>query len=308
LRRDEAELRAELAEDRTRLLEVRSRRVPPGKDTKVLTSWNGLMLAPLAEATPTLGDERYVAAARKAAGFLLDRMRTPDGRLLHSYKDEQARFNGYLDDYACLIDGLTRLFEVTGEPRWVEAALSLAGVMLDEFADPDGGGFFYTGRSHEALIARQKDAYDNATPSGNAMAATALLRLGAITGRDRLLSAGRETLQALHLLLEQSPRAAGQSLIALDFLLGSRREFAIIAGQDEQEFRRTLSALYARFLPHKVVSVVPPGQPPAIGELVPLLADRPAVSGRTTTYICEHYTCQAPVVGVEGLEDALKPE
>ena len=104
-------------------------------------------------------------------------MRTRDGRLLHTYKDGQAKFNGYLDDYANLIDGLTRLFEALGEPRWIEAALDLRRVMIDEFADAEHGGFFYTGKSHEALIARQKDAYDNATPSGNAH------------GRDRACSA-----------------------------------------------------------------------------------------------------------------------
>ena len=159
-------------------------------DTKVLTSWNGLMIAPLADGAAILDDDRYVEAARRAAAFVLDRMRAEDGRLLHSYKDGQAKFNGYLDDYANLIDGLTHLYEATGEPRWIEAALELAGVMIEEFHDRDGGGFFYTGTSHEELIARQKDAYDNATPSGNAMAATALLRLGALTGRDDLTELG----------------------------------------------------------------------------------------------------------------------
>ena len=126
------------------------------KDTKVLTSWNGLMLAPMAEGARVLGDERYLEAARKAAAFLLDRMVGPDGRLLHSYKDGQAKFNGYLDDYANLIDGLTRLYEATGEPRWIEASLSLADRMIVEFLDADAGGFFYTGVGHEALIARTK--------------------------------------------------------------------------------------------------------------------------------------------------------
>ena len=150
------------------------------------------MIAALAVAGRALKDPRYLDAAARAAGFILDRMRGEGGRLLHTYKDGQAKLNAYLDDYANLIDGLTRLYEATGEPRWIDAALDLARVMIDEFADAEQGGFYYTGKSHEALIARTKDLFDNATPSGNAMAATALLRLGALTGRDDLRQAGRQ--------------------------------------------------------------------------------------------------------------------
>jgi uncharacterized protein YyaL (SSP411 family) len=305
LGRDEAELRRALDEDRRKLLAVRDRRVPPGKDTKVLTSWNGLMIGPLAEASRILADERYLEAARRAAGFLLDRMRTSDGRLLHSYKDGQAKFNGYLDDYANLIDGLTRLFEASGEARWVEAALDLCRVMTAEFADAENGGFFYTGKNHEALIARQRDAFDNATPSGNAMAATALLRLAALTGREELQTAGRKTLESVQYVMEQAPMAAGQSLVALDFLLAAPQEFAVVAGGDLEEYRAVLGALWGRFLPHKVVA--PAASPPAaeLVRLVPLLADRPARDGRTTTYICERFACRAPVAGIAGLEAAL---
>jgi uncharacterized protein YyaL (SSP411 family) len=305
LGRPEDELHAALAEDRARLLAVRDRRIPPGKDTKVLTSWNGLAIGPLAEASRVLKDERYLGAARKAAGFLLDRMRTPEGRLLHSYKDGQAKFNGYLDDYANLIDGLTRLFEASGEARWIESALELSQVMIAEFADPDAGGFFYTGKSHEALIARQRDAFDNATPSGNAMAATALLRLAALTGRGDLEAAGRKTLESVQYVMEQAPMAAGQSLIALDFLLAAPQEFAVVAGSDTGEYRAALEAIAARFLPHKVTA---PAAAPPLAELVrnvPLLADRPAREGRVTTYICERFACREPVVGVDGLEGAL---
>jgi len=301
LGRPEEDLRRDLAADRARLLEARAGRIPPGKDTKILTSWNGLMLAPLAEGSLILGEPRYAEAAAKAAAFLLDRMRTPDGRLLHSHKDGQARFNAYLDDYADLIDGLTRLFEVTGEPRWIEAALDLAGVMIAEFHDPAKGGFFFVGESHEPLIVRQKDAYDNATPSGNAMAATALARLAALTGRADLGDLARSTLQAARLVLERAPAAAGQSLIALDFLLAPARQYAVISGGDPEELRSALEAIHSRFLPGKVVAPAPGAVSPELARLVPLLADRPAKDGRVTTYICEDFACQAPVVGVEAI-------
>ncbi|CAN5880482.1 thioredoxin domain-containing protein [soil metagenome] len=307
LGREPAELALDLSEDRTALREARNHRIAPGKDTKALTSWNGLMIAAMAEGSRVLHDPRYLEAARRASGFLLDHNRTEDGRLLHSYKDGRARFNGYLDDYSCFIDGLTRLYEACGDPRWLASAIDLAGVMLSEFEDTERGGFYYTGHRHEALITRQKDAYDNATPSGTAMAATALARLGALTGRNDLTEAARRTLQSIRMILEKAPAAAGQSLIALDFLLGSPKEFAVIRGNDPGEFDRTMEAIHSRFLPHKVVAPSPP-EPARLAEVVgltPLLAERTARDGHTTVYICENFACRAPVVGVEGVRAAL---
>ena len=305
LARDPSTLQADLAESRAQLFAARERRIHPGKDTKILTSWNGLMLAALAEAGAILNQPRYVEAARRAADFLLQTMRTPEGRLLRTSRDGQAKLNAYLDDYANLIDGLTRLFEATGEARWIEAALELTATLVDEFHDADKGGFFYVGRSHEALIARQKDAYDNATPSGNAMAATALARLAALTGRDDLATLARSTVQSVHLVMERMPTAAGQSLIALDFLLAPAREFAVIAGADPTALPAALAVIARQFDPHKVVAPAPSAVSPRLAEFVPLLADRPARDGQVTTYVCENFACQAPLVGVESLEQSL---
>jgi uncharacterized protein YyaL (SSP411 family) len=305
LGRDEAELRSELASSRAKLLTVRNRRMPPAKDTKVLVSWNGLMIAALAEGGRIIPDQRYLDAASHASSFILDRMRRDDGRLLHTYKDGQAKLDAYLDDYASLIDGLTRLYEATGEPRWIEAALELAEIMIGEFADRDQGGFFFTGNRHESLIARPKDVHDNATPSGNGLAATCLIRLGALTGRDSLTEAGRSALLAVGVMLEREPAAAGQSLIALDFLLGPIREFAVIAGADTAEFRTVLETIATPFLPHKITAPATPEQTARLAAKLPLLTDRPARDNRTTTYICEGSACQPPVVGLEGLGAAL---
>jgi uncharacterized protein YyaL (SSP411 family) len=305
LGRDEKELRAELAGGRAKLLSARDERVPPAKDTKVLTSWNGLMIASLAEGGRILKDERYIDAARRAASFILERMRRDDGRLLHTYKDNLAKLDAYLDDYADLIDGLTRLYEATGEPLWIDSALRLARIMIDEFGDQEQGGFFFTGNQHEALIARQKDVYDNATPSGNGMAATALLRLGALTGRDDLTEAGRRALESVYEVLEHQPAAAGQSLIALDFLFGPVQEFAVIAGSEPAEYRAVLEAVATPFHPHKVVAPATPAQAAWLTDQVPLLASRPVRDGKTTTYICEHFACREPVIGVAGVESAL---
>jgi uncharacterized protein len=303
--RNQRELEAELASSRAILLAAREKRIPPAMDTKVLVSWNGLMIAALAEGGRVLADERYLRAAENAAGFILDKMRKEDGRLLHTFKDGQAKLDAYLDDYAGLIDGLTRLYEATGAPRWIEAALNLAAILIDEFADREQGGFYFTGRHHEVLITRQKDVHDNATPSGNGLAATALLRLGALTGRADLTAFGKQTLESIEAVLEREPAACGQSLIALDFLLGRVTEFAVIAGEDPIENRTVLEAIASSFRPHRVVAPATAKEVAALADTVGLLADRPARDRRTTTYICENFVCQAPVVGVEGLKSAL---
>ena len=243
LARDQGELEAELASSRTLLLAARQKRVPPAMDTKVLVSWNGLMIAALAEGGRILSDERYTGAAERAGSFILEHMRQNDGRLLHTFKDGQAKLDAYLDDYSSLIDGLTRLYESTGEPRWIQSALELAAIMIDEFGDAEQGGFYFTGRRHEALIARQKDIHDNATPSGSGLAATALLRLGALTGRVDLTSAAKAALESIQSVLEREPAACGQSLIALDFLLGTVTEFAVIAGPDTAVTRAVLDSI-----------------------------------------------------------------
>ena len=266
-------LRADLAADRAKLFAARERRIPPGKDTKVLTAWNGLMLAAMADGSRALRDARYLEAAKKSAAFFLDTMRREDGRLWHGFKDGQTKHNGYLDDYACLIDGLTRLFEATGERRWLTGAIELAEVMIGEFSDRDAGGFFFTGNRHEALIARQKDIHDNATPSGNGMAATAPPAAGGRGGTRGFRGRwGDRHSQAARSVLEQMPTAAGQSLSVLDFLIGPTREFAVVSNGDAAEFAGVLEAIAAKFLPTKVVA---PNPGPLVAPIVPLLADRP---------------------------------
>ena len=306
LGRDEAGLQAELDESRRALLEVRERRVPPGKDEKVLASWNGLMIAAMAEGANALIDPRYLEAARSASRFILDTMRDEDGRLLHSYKDDRPRFAGCLDDYANFADGLTRLFENGGGSEFILAAIDLSERMIAEFRDEEDGGFYFTGSDHESLIARPKDAIDNATPASNAMAATALLRLAALTGRADFEEAGAGALKSARGLIERAPSAAGQSLIALDFHLGPPREAAVIAGDDPAEYRAVLAAIGERFEPGLVVA--PAAEPPAerLVKAVPLLESRRSVEGRATTYVCERFACKAPVVGVEGTIRALE--
>jgi len=297
------DLRRQLAEDRAALLEARQRREPPFKDTKVLAAWNGLMIAALARGARAFDEPRYLQAATAAARFVLERMRAEDGRLLRSWKDGQAKHHAYLDDYANMIDGLTNLYEMTGDPAWLRGALELADGMTERFQDAEEGGFFYTARDHEALISRTKDAIDNATPSGNAMAATALARLAALTGRDNLEDRAWETLRTVRAVMERAPTAAAQSLIALDFLTGGRREIVVLEGDDPDEFRSVMSRLAAHFEPRAVVAPRP-ARAEGADALVPLFEGRTALEGRTTIFVCERGTCKQPV-GPDQLDEAL---
>jgi uncharacterized protein YyaL (SSP411 family) len=301
----EPELRDFLAECRRRLFAVREGRVRPGRDDKMLTAWNGLMIAALARAAWTLDKPEYAAAAARAADFILTKMRTPDGRLLRTYSSGSApKLNAYLEDYAYLLDGLVELYEATFDPKWIHSVLDVAGVMVDQFWDAAEGGFFYTGRDHEALIARGKDPHDNATPSGNAVAATALLRLAALTGRADLRDKAEATLRLYAGLMAQHPTAAGQMLIALDFHLGPAQEVAIVGDPNAEETRRVLRAARAPFAPGRVVALKS-----AAGDVgtVALLADKTA-QGAVTTYICQNFACQAPLVGAEAAEQVLRGE
>jgi len=305
---EEGKLSEVVARCRQKLFAVRSKRIPPGRDDKVLVSWNGMMISAFATGSQVLGDEHYADAARAAVDFLLRTMRTRGGTLLHSYKDGQARFNAYLDDYACLIDGLTDLYQATFEPNYLDDAVALAEKMIALFHDDKKQGFFYTSSDHEELIARNKEAHDGSTPSGNSMAAWALMRLGRLCGRADFEMTAVSTLEFLSTVLSQSPTAAAQALLALDFLLGPTQEVAIVDGTRPEETCEVLQALHRRFLPNKIVvrktATMTDDQVPA--PLAPLLMGKVSRGGNATIYLCDHGTCGLPVVGVKGLEEALQ--
>jgi uncharacterized protein YyaL (SSP411 family) len=192
----ETEIRSTLAQSKKKLLDARGRRVWPGRDDKVLTAWNGLMIDALANAGMILEKPAYIEAAQRAADYILTWMRRPDGRLLRtSMAGAKPKLNAYLEDYAFLLNALVSLYEASHAAQWIESALDLARVMIDQFWDPAGGGFFFTGRDHEPLIARTKDPQDSSIPSGNSMAVMGLLRLSRLTGRPELREKGETTLR-----------------------------------------------------------------------------------------------------------------
>ncbi len=282
------EERKDWAQARERLFSVRQHRVPPGRDDKVLTSWNGLMLAALAEAARTLRQDDYHVAAVRAADFLLHHLRRADGRLWHVWRDGQARINGYLEDYADLMEGLLELYQTTFEPRWFVAAQELAEVVLARFSAPDGG-FFDTSDDHESLIVRPRQLQDNATPSGGAMAATALLRLAGLAAEPRFAEAARAALSSMQPLLSRYPLGFSQWLIALQYDQGRPREVAIVGDLQDDRTRALLDAYLSGYRPHQVVAVG------TEGEGVPLLRGRHLVDGRPAAYVCVDGTCRPPV-------------
>ncbi|TWU27489.1 thioredoxin domain-containing protein [Bythopirellula polymerisocia] len=302
LGRDPADLRHELAASREKLFAAREERIHPHKDDKVLVAWNGLMIEALAAAGAVLGEKKYLAAAEKAADFLLSELRDADGRLLHTWRDGQAKVSAYLDDYSYLANGLITLYEATFMARYLEEAITLMDVVLERFADEGEGGFFFTADDQEQLLVRNKDFTDNAVPSGNAMAACALVKLGKLTGSERYLTVATRTVQTPAELVKRYPSATAQTLLAVDLLVGPTYEMVLAADLESEESEHVLSEIHSRFLPNKVLAFAT--EEPLL-QLAELLRGKTVLGDAPTLYICEGFTCQAPAQGKEEILHAL---
>jgi uncharacterized protein YyaL (SSP411 family) len=297
------EQRPALAEARRKLFAAREKRVHPDRDEKILTSWNGLMLAAFAEAARYLDRDDYRLVAERNAGFLLRELRQETGRLLRSWKDGKSKLNGYLEDYAYLIEGLLELYQTTFDPRWFVVAQELADTMLEHFADSEGL-LYDTSDDHETLITRPCDLQDNATPSGNAMAVTAMLKLAGFTHDLRYVDIAHRALAQMQPMMSQYPLGFGQWLQALAYALSKPREIAIVGQPDSADTQALLNVVCDGYQPFHVVAL---GTPDVGGvAVVPLLQDRGLVNGQATAYVCRDFVCQAPVTDPEGLESLLE--
>ncbi|HZY66026.1 MAG TPA: thioredoxin domain-containing protein [Rubrobacteraceae bacterium] len=297
------DLRGRIAEARSKLFAVRKQRVRPGRDDKVLAAWNGLMLRSFALAARVLSRDDYREVAEKNAAFLLEKLKS-DGRLRRSYKDGRARFNGYLEDYAMVADGLVALYEATFEPRWLAEADSLCGAVFELFWDAGSGTFYDTPADHEELVTRPRDIYDNATPAGTSVAVDVLLKLALLLDRNDYRQRAETVLGNLSGGLEKLPGAFGRLLSALDFHLSRPREVAIIGEPGAADTRTLVDTVYSRYLPNKVVAGRAEDDEEPAG-LIPLLADRSARNGAATAYVCEGYACQSPTTKSEELAEQL---
>ncbi|MCH2113747.1 MAG: thioredoxin domain-containing protein [Pirellulales bacterium] len=302
LGREPEELKRELRDSRAKLFAAREKRVHPHKDDKVIVAWNGLMIDAMARAGVVLREPKYLEAAEKAADFLLTHLRSEEGRLLHTWRRGQAKLPAYLDDYTCLANGLVSIYEANFSSRHLDEAIKLMDIVLDKFGDSEAGGFFFTADDHEKLIVRSKEIFDNAVPSGNAMAATVLARLAKLTGDSKYHEASRQTMLAAASLMRRAPSATSQTLIAVDFELGPTFEMVLAADFQEPSGREVLADLQARYLPNKVLAVASATPSTA---LVDLLRGKEMLGGAPTLYICEGFTCQAPAQGPEEIDHVL---
>jgi uncharacterized protein len=286
-----------------RLFEAREARVHPATDDKVLAAWNGLAISALAEAGRSFGEPRYVDAALAAAGFVLEAL-ADDGRLLRSWRDGRKGGPGYLDDHAAMADACLTLYETTFDLRWLREARRLAGAMVELFADPGGDGFYQTGRDAERLVVRPRELFDNAVPAGSSVAADVLQRLGRLTGDPDTERAGLDALRPVLGVLGRAPTGFGHALGAADFALSRVREVAVVGRPGAEDTQALLATVWGTYQPNRVVAAAAPDDRAAQGE-VPLLADRPALEGRATAYVCEHFVCQLPVTEPEALAAQL---
>ncbi|MBI1850380.1 MAG: thioredoxin domain-containing protein [Planctomycetes bacterium] len=295
LKSSEPAVEAVLARGRKKLFELRSHRVAPGRDDKVLTAWNGLMISAMAQAYVVLGDARDLAAAERAARFVLREMRDR-GRLLRTHKDGKSHVVGYLEDDAFFAAALLDLVEATFDPTWLAEAQTLVDGMLERFGD-DGGALFFTAKDGEALLTRTRMLFDNATPAGNSIAAMTLLRLATFTGERRYRERAEAILRAPGPYYDKAAAAFCWLLAALDYALDQPKEIAIAGEAAKPETQALLRAVRTPFTPNKVVALATPD----LARLVPWLAGKTLVKGKPAAYVCIEGTCKSPITDPSSL-------
>ncbi len=298
------ELLDTVARARPLLYEARSKRVPPGLDDKVLTAWNGMMISAMAEGARILGENRYLVAAEEAADFLLRTLSRPDGGLYRTYRAGHAHLRACLEDYAYLAEGLIDLYEAGGHEGFLTEAARLAERILGDFADEEHGGFFTTAKDHEALIVRSREGPDGATPSGNAVAASALARLSFHFAREDFREAAIRAVRAYGRQIARFPRAFAKSLAVADLLLTGPVELAFVGSPGEPGYESLRAAASRQYLPGRIIAHNddPAGPPPQH----PLLAGKMLVNDRAALYICRNFACQTPVTEPEQVGEAFR--
>ena len=302
LRMDVSELETLLADGKQKLFEAREKRIKPGLDDKILTSWNGIMIRGMAMGYQLTGKSEYLEACEKSAEFVLTVLSQDNGLLLRTHRDGKSHLNAYLEDYSYFIAGLIALYEASFEPRWLTEAERLAHIMIDQFGDDAGDGFFFTGKAHETLIVQSKSAYDGATPSGASMAIHSLLRLAKHLDNPEFHDKAVETLLLYFHQMERMPSGSGQLLCELAFLLSTPKEIAIVGRKEDAKTEAMLTALHGTYQPNKIVAL----SESADGQMLPLLTGKTQVDNTATVYVCENYVCQAPTTNVEAFVELLQ--
>jgi uncharacterized protein YyaL (SSP411 family) len=294
---------------RQMLYGIREKRIHPFKDDKILTDWNGLMIAAFAKAAAALGEPQYALAAKNAVDFIWDKLRDKDGRLLKRYRDEEAGLPAHLDDYAFLVWGLLELYEAEFDPEYLQRAINLNALMLKEFWDPQNGGLFFTAEGQTDLIVRSKEIYDGAIPSGNSVAAFNLLRIGRMTSNPDLEDKARLIGSAFSNQVRSVPMGHTQLLSAMLFAFGPAYEVVITGETKAADTVAMLEALNLNYHPHKVTLFRPLiSQKPSITELAEFTESQTPIDGKATAYVCKDFTCSAPTTDINEMLELLKTE
>jgi len=302
----EQELQELLEIIRQRLLSYREKRVHPDKDDKILTDWNGLMIAALAKGAQAFNEPNYAEVAKRAADFINTRMCTSSGRLLHRYRNGEAAILSCVDDYAFFIWGLLELYEATFDIRYLETSLGLNGDFLKHFWDEYNGGFYSTPDDGEELLLRQKEIYDGAVPSGNSVAMSNLLRLGRMTARQEFEEKAARISSAFSKGIKESPSAHTQLMSSLDFALGPAYEIVIACNSQDRDTRDMVEALRRQFIPNKVVLFNPIEQGPTkINQLAEFTKDLHSIDGKATAYVCSDYNCKLPTTDISNMLELI---
>ena len=286
------------------LYEARRQRVPPALDDKIITSWNGMMLSAMAEAARVFSDIRYLQQATLTADYLLRYHAKPDGRLLRTSRAGRAHLDAYLEDYAYLAEGLVDLYEAGAAESYLHFAAQLADHLITDFQDEEQGGFFTTSKQHELLILRHREGTDGATPSANAVAASALARLSFHFDRDDWRSAATAAVRTYGKQMTRYPRAFAKSLAVVDFLTEGPVELALVGDATQDTLGLLRHAVAQCYLPNHIIATGSSLTPSAL----PLLKDRPTVSGMPTLYICRNYTCRQPIIDPHAVAEALQTD
>jgi uncharacterized protein YyaL (SSP411 family) len=301
-----AELKNLFEDARERLFAERERRIHPLKDDKILTSWNGLMIAAMAKAYQALGNQAYVDAAESAANFILDNLKKDRHRLFRRYRDGDVAYPGYLDDYSNFVWGLIELYAATFETSYLEEAINLNQTMIDLFWDESYGGLFYSGKDNEVLIKQSKEIYDGAIPSSNSVAALNLVRLGHITGDRDLVDRAEQLTGTFAKRIKAYPSAYTHFLAALDFIIGPSHEIVIVESQNGKSSQSIVEAIHRQFAPNKVLLLRPADrQKDRIAALAPFIKELGPQGDRPAVHICEHQSCQQTVTQADQIEVAL---
>ncbi|MDF2571333.1 MAG: Cellobiose 2-epimerase, partial [Sporomusa sp.] len=303
------ELDTQMAEAREKLYQVREQRVHPFKDDKVLTAWNGLMIAALAKAARVLQREDYTQAAERACDFVFAKLTAEDGkRLLARYRGGDAAYLGYVDDYAFMLWGLLEVYETTFNPKYLRQALNLSQDLKELFWDKENGGFYFTGNDGEELLMRQKEIYDGAIPSGNSVAALALLKLGRLTESNEYIAMVEEMFNCFSGEISHYPRAYTYFLLALDNYLSAPSHIVIAGDREDPDVQAMLALVGRSFLPETTLIYNDPVHKNDNWELIPVSAGQEAIGGQATAYICENFACQKPIHRLEDFSRIIQKQ